>query len=75
MDSDPKRGAIRRTRPSRGEKGSIALEYLIVLAGFAVPAAVMWTALFDFKTGYTETGWLLMQFFQRLLAGISLPIP
>lgn len=64
-----------QVHPPAGEKGSIALEYLIVLAGLAIPFAAIWTSLFNFKTGYTDAGWLLMQFFQRLLAGISLPIP
>lgn len=66
---------MHQVHTSPGEKGSIALEYIIVFAGLAIPFAAMWTSLFSFKTGYTDAGWLLMQFFQRLLAGISLPIP
>lgn len=61
-------------RFSKNEAGSIALEYLIVLS-LAIPFEVIWLSLFSFKTGYTDLGWLFMEFFQRILAGVSLPIP
>ena len=61
-------------RLSKNESGSIAMEYLIVLT-FAIPFEIMWLSLYSFKTGYTDFGWLFMDFFQRILAGVSLPIP
>ncbi|MBO4489914.1 MAG: hypothetical protein J5944_00975 [Lentisphaeria bacterium] len=54
--------------------GSITLEYLMVM-GMVIPVMVLWISLFSPDTGYTDTGWLLMQFFQRLLSGVALPIP
>jgi len=56
------------------DKGSITLEYIVVL-GLAIPVWVMWLGFFNAQTGYTDAGMRLVAFFQRILAGISLPIP
>jgi len=65
---------MKKPRPVSCEKGSITLEYIMVL-GIAVPVFVMWISLFNSQTGYTDLGWLFVQFFQRLLTGVALPIP
>ncbi len=54
--------------------GSVALEYLLTL-GVAVPFLVAWLALFEPGVGYTEAGMRFTNYFQRMLTGISLPIP
>ena len=61
-------------RFSKNESGSIALEYIILLS-LVIPFELFTLSIFNYHTGYTDAGWLLMQFFQRILAGISLPIP
>ena len=56
------------------ETGSVMLEYLLVLA-IAVPFLMFWLTIFEPGVGYTDQGMLCMEFFQRILTGISLPIP
>ncbi len=56
------------------ESGSMLLEYLLVL-GAAIPFLAFWLALFKPGEGYTDTGMMFMQFYQRILTGISLPVP
>ena len=56
------------------EKGSMLLEYILVLAA-AVPFFVFWLSLFEPGRGYTAKGQRLMEIFQRILTGITLPIP
>ena len=61
-------------RKTGGDDGSITLEYCMTL-GVASPVLVLWLEIFNPETGYTDFGWSMMQFFQRILTGISLPIP
>lgn len=56
------------------QKGSVVLEYIIVL-GVAVPFILFWTMLYESGNGYTDVGLQFMNYFQRILTGISLPIP
>ena len=57
------------------EKGSMLLEYILVLWLAAVPFFVFWLSLFEPGRGYTAKGQRLMEIFQRILTGITLPIP
>ena len=59
---------------SHCETGSIMLEYLLVLA-IAIPFLMFWLTIFEPGVGYTDRGMQFMEFFQRILTGISLPIP
>ena len=63
-----------RSVPPVSEQGSVTLEYILVL-GIAIPFLVFWLTLFEPGKGYTETGVQFIEFFQRILTGISLPIP
>ena len=54
--------------------GSVALEYVVTL-GAAVPFVMVWLALFEPGVGYTEVGRQFTNYFQRMLTGISLPVP
>ncbi len=57
------------------ECGSMMLEYVLMLS---VAVVFLWAALSVFEpgTGYTEdVGKPLVAYFQRVLTGISLPIP
>ena len=57
------------------ECGSMMLEYVLMLS---VAVVFLWVALSVFEpgTGYTEDiGKPLVAYFQRVLIGISLPIP
>ena len=56
------------------EQGSMTLEYVIMLAA-AVPVLKFWLSIFEPGNGYTELGLKLVDFFKRILVGISLPIP
>jgi hypothetical protein len=63
------------------EKGSIMLEYVIVLT--AIGVAMLWFSNVLFYTGLTKgstTEWgplgqQLVAFYQRTLGGLSLPVP
>ena len=57
-----------------GSQGSVALEYIIML-GVAIPVLRFWLQIFEPGEGYTEIGLNLVEFFKRILVGISLPIP
>ena len=54
--------------------GSVALEYLVSL-GMAVPFLLAWLCLFEPGSGYTKVGRECTNYFQRMLTGISLPLP
>ena len=56
------------------QKGSVVLEYIIAL-GVAVPFILFWAALFESGKGYTDIGQQFINYFQRILTGVSLPIP
>ena len=65
---------IGHLRTDSVRNGSVALEYLLAL-GMGVPLLVFWLALFEPGVGYTNAGRQFMQYFQRMLTGVSLPIP
>lgn len=56
------------------KRGSVALEYLVSL-GMGVPFVIAWLWIFEPGVGYTEYGRQLTNYFQRMLTGMSLPIP
>ena len=56
------------------DRGSIALEYVMTLA-FGVVFLYSLLEVFVPGMGYTEKGKLLVAYFQRVLVGISMPIP
>ena len=58
----------------RNDTGSVALEYLLTL-GLVVPFLIVWLTLFEPGVGYTDAGVRFTNYFQRILTGISLPIP
>ena len=60
--------------PHSSDNGSITLEYILVL-GIAIPFLTFWLQLFEPGKGYTNLGLSFVEFFQRILTGISLPIP
>ena len=60
-------------RLSSGE-GSVALEYILLLV-FCVGAYECWLELFEPGVGFTKYGQEFTAFFQRILIGISLPVP
>ena len=60
-------------RLSSGE-GSVALEYILLLV-FCVGAYECWLELFEPGVGFTKYGQEFCAFFQRILVGISLPVP
>ncbi len=65
------KGLFRRL--TSGE-GSVALEYIMLLV-FCVGAYECWLELFEPGVGFTEYGKQFTAFFQRILLGISLPVP
>ena len=55
-------------------RGSMLLEYALTLAvGVVFVAAGL--AIFEPNNGYTALGEKLTYYFQRLLVGISMPVP
>ena len=54
--------------------GSVALEYILLLV-FCVGAYECWLELFEPGVGFTKYGQEFTAFFQRILVGISLPVP
>ena len=61
-------------RSLKKERGSMALEYILMLV-FCVAAYECWLELFEPGVGFTEYGQQFCAFFQRILVGISLPVP
>lgn len=55
--------------------GSVLLEYVLVVLFFLLPVVWFWSKIFVPGEGYTENGLRFMQYFQRMLTGVSLPIP
>lgn len=60
-----------------GEKGAVLMEYVLLCCLVAVLIICTWKAeLYDFKEGWRGTlGTPLLQFYQRVLGAIALPIP
>lgn len=72
------------------EKGSVIMEYVILIVLVAVPIFLFWhgasiewyggelsfPGIYDFSTGELKgTGLEIQGFFQRIMSGIALPIP
>ncbi|MBQ9367711.1 MAG: hypothetical protein IJT83_08015 [Victivallales bacterium] len=65
----------RQVRPQIGDRGSIALEYVVMLS-FGVVFVCIFLQVFEPGRGYTEDiGKPLVAYFQSLLVAISLPVP
>ena len=58
------------------KRGSIMLEYVVVLCGIGVLLAVFMNRMFfDMQAGFGPFGRGLVAFYQRILGGLSLPVP
>ncbi len=67
----------KNSKPGMGdcENGSMMMEYVITLAVAAV-FLFFWLKIFEPGVGFTDDfGKPLVAYFQRVLTGISLPIP
>jgi len=58
----------------RAKRGSVALEYIVSL-GMGVPFVIAWLKVFNPGVGYTDLGQQCTNYFQRMLTGMSLPLP
>ena len=58
----------------RSSQGSMALEYALSLS-VAVPFFWAWLNLYEPGVGWTEKGLLVTEYFQRVLIGVSMPVP
>jgi len=58
------------------KRGSIMLEYVVVLCGIGVLLTVFMNRMFlDYRSGFGPLGQGLVAFYQRVLGGLSLPVP
>ena len=58
------------------EKGSMMMEYVLVLCGIGVALMVfMNREFFDYNNGFGPLGQGIVAFYQRTLGGLSLPVP
>ena len=58
------------------ERGSMMMEYVIVLCGIGVALMVfMNREFFDYTNGFGPLGQGIVAFYQRTLGGLSLPVP
>ena len=58
------------------ERGSMMMEYVIVLCGIGAALAVfMNREVFDYSKGFGALGQGIVAFYQRTLGGLSLPVP
>ncbi len=58
------------------ERGSMMMEYVIVLCGIGAALAVfMNREFFDYSKGFGALGQGIVAFYQRTLGGLSLPVP
>lgn len=58
------------------KRGSIMLEYVVVLCGIGVLLTVFMNRMFfDLRSGFGPLGQGLVAFYQRTLGGLSLPVP
>ena len=57
-------------------RGSMMMEYVIVLCGIGAALAVfMNREFFDYSNGFGPLGQGIVAFYQRTLGGLSLPVP
>ncbi len=67
-------------RPAFGDKGSVLMEYMVMSCVIASALVVFWhTELYDFRNGWKDgklkLGRATVDFYQRVLGGIALPVP
>ncbi len=60
-----------------GDKGSVLMEYVLLCCFTAAVIIEVWhTELYNFDTGWKgELGRGTVDFYQRVLGGIALPVP
>lgn len=59
---------------TRSSQGSIVLEYALSLS-IVVPFLCAWLSLYEPGAGWTGGGRMVTEYFQRVLIGVSMPIP
>ena len=60
----------------KGERGSMMMEYVIVVSAISVAVLVFMNwSFYNIATGFGPLGQEIVAFFQRLQGGLSLPIP
>lgn len=69
-----------RRPASGGERGSVLMEYMVMSCVIASALVVFWhSELYDFETGWKDgnlkIGRTTVDFYQRVLGGIAMPIP
>ena len=65
-----------RIRQTGMRRGSIAMEYVVVLSGIAVALVVFVNrAFYSVSEGFGPLGQGIVAFYQRLQGGLALPIP
>ncbi len=71
-----KGNTTRTARRRANERGSIMLEYVIVVCGLGAALMIFMTrTFFDVSAGFGPLGRGIVAFYQRLLGGLSLPVP
>lgn len=79
---------MKKVQPDIGEKGSVLMEYVVMSCVIASAIVVFWnTQLYDYENGWKEgtpipgmekklrLGRETVEFYQRVLGGIALPVP
>lgn len=68
--------SVMNKKTNRMSKGSIMMEYVVVLCGIGVVLVIfMNRAFFDYSRGFGPLGQGIVAFYQSILGGLSLPIP
>lgn len=62
-------------RLMENQSGSVMLEYVVVLAAFSVTLALFSLSIYSTDTGFGILGRAIVDNFQRIMAGVSLPTP
>lgn len=58
------------------ERGSMMMEYVLLQALIAALLLGEWSwSVYDYSSGLGATGKMIQGFFQRILGGLSLPVP
>ena len=75
MSGAPKRSCMLQ----RGQRGDVLMEYVVLLVLIVTPLVLGTGALFnpsgDYTGNFGALGGAFQQWYQRLVAGIGLPIP
>ena len=59
----------------KNQNGAVMLEYALGAFLLCIPLAAVWCSLYNFSEGWTAQGLHFAVFFQKILTGISLPLP